>query len=117
MTDLVPVERPAILRLPNGKLIKGTAPLPGAGAPKTRTLQARVRAAVADGQELVSFMTGVMRDDKAVTKDRLRAVEWLADRGWGKVPQPVDGDGSGGAVRIRLTWGGNEDASQEGGGE
>lgn len=34
---------------------------------------------------------------------RLAATERCIDRGWGRPPQPVDGDGQGGPVTIRIT--------------
>lgn len=35
---------------------------------------------------------------------RVRAAEALLDRGWGKPTQPVDGDGEGGPVQLKVTW-------------
>lgn len=35
---------------------------------------------------------------------RVRAAEALLDRGWGKPTQPVDGDGDGGPVHLKVTW-------------
>ncbi len=36
---------------------------------------------------------------------RLAATERCIDRGWGRPPQPVDGDGAGGPVLIRVSTG------------
>ncbi len=56
-----------------------------------------VREAVGEGADLIEFMTAVLKGDakrlgvRAVSlRDRLQAVEWLADRGYGKTVAVVD---------------------------
>lgn len=75
---------------------------PGAsGNPRGRpkSMGALIRSATNDGQEMVDFALAVMRG-RAVTidgeevavqvKERLAALAWLADRGWGK-PDSIAG--------------------------
>lgn len=38
-------------------------------------------------------------------QDRIRAAEWLADRGWGKAPSVVAGPGGVGPAEIVVHWG------------
>jgi hypothetical protein len=59
------------------------------GRPKG--LAALVRAETRDGAELVEFMLGVLRGKKrAPLRLRMEAAAWLADRGFGRVPQPLE---------------------------
>jgi hypothetical protein len=73
---------------------------------KPKGLAEKARAACGNGDELVAFMARVYKDEGAEMRDRIKAVEWLADRGWGKAIQTVAGD-SDSPLRIRLTWGGD----------
>jgi hypothetical protein len=47
-----------------------------------------------DGMALVELMLAMAMDPMRRDADRIRAVEWLADRGWGKAAafQPVEED-------------------------
>jgi hypothetical protein len=74
------------------------SPNPG-GRPKG--LASLVREQTKDGQELVRFMLGVLRGRKAPLRLRMEAAAWLADRGFGKVSQPLTGEG-GGPLRFTL---------------
>ena len=77
------------------------SPNPG-GRPKG--LAARVRAQTDDGAELVDFMLNVLRGRrKAPLRLRMEAAAWLADRGFGKVSQPLEHTGEGGGP-LRLTF-------------
>ena len=76
----------------------GTSPNPG-GRPKS--LSSLVREQTKDGQELVRFMLGVLRGRKTPLRYRLEAAAWLADRGFGRVAQPITGEG-GGPMRFTL---------------
>ena len=77
------------------------------GNPKGRppvgeTLAEQVRAALAeqgpDGKvHLQAIIHQAIRDARSGDKD---ARNWLADRGYGKAPQPVIGDESGPPLRI-----------------
>jgi hypothetical protein len=61
-------------------------------------LAALVREQTADGAELVAFMLSVLRGrKKAPLRLRMEAAAWLADRGFGKVPQPLEHTGQDGA--------------------
>lgn len=75
--------------------------------------------------EVVDFMVKVMRGElisrtsrqvgsrgKKVTtfdsptfQDRIRAGEWLVDRGWGKAPTVIAGAGGVGPAEITVHWG------------
>jgi len=89
------------------------------GRPKgTRDLANVVMDASSDGEELVDLLLGIVRggvpDLPGVTKhpvvrvaDRLKAVEILLDRGWGKAPQQLDvSSGDSGLVwsEVFKTW-------------
>jgi hypothetical protein len=71
------------------------------GRPKGLT--ALVRQQTADGAELVEFMLAVLRGKKRVNGNapslarRMEAATWLADRGFGKVPQALEHTGQDGA--------------------
>lgn len=77
------------------------------------------------GAEVVEFMLAVARGeaikrrtrqvgsrgkkivmlDTPTFQDRLRAAEWLADRGWGKAPTVVAGPGGVGPAELVIHWG------------
>jgi len=87
-----------------GRFTKGHTPFNlSPGRPKG--LAALVREKTHNGADLVGLLLTVALDDKADTRDRLSATNSLLDRGFGKAVQPIDGDGEGGALRIRLSWG------------
>ncbi len=66
----------------------GNSANPG-GRPKG--IASLVREQTKDGAELVLFMLSVMRGrKKAPLRLRMEAAAWLADRGFGKVPQPLE---------------------------
>ncbi len=55
-------------------------------------LGAKIRDLTSDGDELMRIMFAIARDEDAPTSDRRGAVEWLADRGFGKSPIVVEHD-------------------------
>ena len=65
-------------------------------------LAAVIRKKTNDGEELVDFALGVLRNKKASIGDRLEALEWLSVRGFGQPVQPVQlsGDENGPPIRI-----------------
>lgn len=70
----------------------GTTGNPG-GRPKG--LAKRVRELVGgDGEDLAKAMLVIALDTNEKTADRRGAIEWLADRGWGKAPAfaPIEDD-------------------------
>jgi hypothetical protein len=68
-----------------------------------------VREHTEDGRLIAAFFIDVMRGRKrgATIRDRLEAAAWLADRGFGKVPQQVAGEG-GGPLIVTLKLGDRE---------
>lgn len=55
-------------------------------------LGAKIRELTEDGDELMRIMFAIARDEDAPVSDRRGAVEWLADRGFGKSPIVVEHD-------------------------
>jgi hypothetical protein len=89
----------------NPAWLRGVSGNPG-GRP--RGLAALVRERTEDGAELVEFMLAVLRGKKRVNGNapalslRMEAAAWLADRGFGKVPQALEHTGQDGAP-LRFT--------------
>ena len=80
-----------------------------------------VRQETKEGAELVAFMLRILRGRKQPLRYRLEAAAWLADRGFGKVAQPITGEG-GGPMRFTLALSaagapvaGGEDGGGDGG--
>jgi hypothetical protein len=68
-----------------GRLLKGSkGPNPG-GRPKG--LAAKIRAELADGQELIDGYLAIWRNPKSNTRDKLAAGDWLTERGFGRLPE------------------------------
>jgi hypothetical protein len=55
-----------------------------------------IREMTADGAELVDFHLAMMRDPKNAATDRLRAAQWLTERGFGKAVERIEVSGPGG---------------------
>lgn len=94
---------------PKGKSGNPTGRPPGFGH--------RIRELTSDGEELVSIALSVARGQLSILtpfgkdadmvevlpdhKERLAAIAWLADRGWGKAEQPVELSGAdGGPLQV-----------------
>ena len=96
--------------------LPGQSGNPG-GRPKG--LAALVRAQTNDGAELVTFMLAVLRGrKKAPLRLRMEAAAWLADRGFGRVPMPLEHSGADGEpMRFTLLLGaaGAPDEDADGG--
>lgn len=60
------------------------------GRPKTRGFPEKIRAATADGVELIDAVLGILRDPDSSRGERLKAAEWLGDRMLGKPGQHVE---------------------------
>ena len=65
-------------------------------------LEKLIREKTGDGLELVEGFLAFWRNTDIAPKERMRAGVWLAERGFGKVAQPVDGDGDGGPIRLQI---------------
>jgi hypothetical protein len=69
--------------------------LPGGPSPnphgRPKGIAALVQAETRDGAELVAFMLRVLRQEKQPTVLRMQAAQWLADRGFGKAVQQLEG--------------------------
>lgn len=48
----------------------------------------------------LATLASIMHSAEAAPAARVAAANSLLDRGWGKAPQPVDGDGEGGAIQL-----------------
>jgi len=95
--------------------ITGRGFLPGhtgnpGGRPKgSRELLTLVREATHDGRTLVDFLVQVAEGKpvlgrKPTLADRMRAIEMLLDRGWGKAIQRIDADQSPVTVVVTDGW-------------
>jgi hypothetical protein len=71
-----------------GRFLPSVSGNPG-GRPKG--LAAMVQAETRAGAELVGFMLRVLRDQRQPTVLRMQAAQWLADRGFGKPVQQLEG--------------------------
>lgn len=80
---------------PGGVTGKGFRPgQSGNEGGRPRGLERLFRDKLGEGgvDEAIDILLTVMRDPKAAAKDRLRAVEIIFDRGWGKPTQTVNGE-------------------------
>ena len=82
-------KKQGVIRGPSGRFLPGNGPPAGPGRPKG--LAAMVQAETRDGAELVAFMVRVLRDAGQKTDVRMQAAQWLADRGFGKAVQVLEG--------------------------
>ena len=82
-----------------GKFVRGSSGNPG-GRPKG--LAALIRQKVGDsGEKLVTIAFKIANDNSALDKDRLTAIGWLADHGFGKPLQAIELDARlGGSVSL-----------------
>ena len=63
----------------------------------------RIRQATKEGQDLMAWALAIAGNPKA--KDRMAAIKWLGDRGWGTAPQEITITGpEGGPVVYRVVW-------------
>jgi hypothetical protein len=71
------------------------------GTPNKSTAQIR-QAAQKHGEAAISALVKLMNSAESEAA-RVSAIKEILDRGYGKAPQPIDGDGEGGAVKIDNT--------------
>ena len=74
---------------PGRKFPAGISANPG-GRPKTKGFPEKIRALTNDGVELIDAALNILRDVESTRGERMKAVEWLADRMLGKAPQHLE---------------------------
>jgi hypothetical protein len=83
---------------------RANARRPGAGRPKgsmsADKIALRDRCRVKDSEH-VSYLEHIAANDKSGAV-RVAAIRELFDRGHGRCPQPIDGDGAGGPIIIKI---------------
>lgn len=88
---------PPVTRLVTGAFAPGQTGN-ALGRPRgTGGLASLIRAETLDGTELVAFALKILRGRRQEPRLRLQALEWLADRGWGKATQSHEVTGQDGA--------------------
>lgn len=55
-------------------------------------------------ESAIKTLVGIMNQPGAPEAARVSAANSILDRGWGKPAQPIDGDGEGGPVELKVTW-------------
>ncbi len=68
---------------------------PGGRPSAAKELRERIRER---GEDLVEGLLAIALDTAESGKNRIAATRELLDRGYGKSPQPIDGDGEGGPI-------------------
>jgi len=81
---------------------------PGDRPKGTHALATLILEVTQDGEELVRFFMAVFAGRNVLGRtarlsDRIKAAEWLTDRGWGKAPQTMD---AGPPITVIVTNGG-----------
>lgn len=94
----------------NGRFLPGNNANPG-GRPKG--LAALIRQQTGDGAELVTFALNVLRSRRQDPRLRIQAMEWLADRGFGKAIQSHELMGEGGGAVVFTLRLGERDADRD----
>ena len=52
----------------------------------------------------IKTLAGIMNEKKAPAAARVSAAQALLDRGWGKAPQPLDGNGEGAPIMFKTIY-------------
>ncbi len=77
-------------RDPSGRFLPGASPNPSGKPAGFRGLARKIKDETRNGDELVEFAVKVLRNETAETRDRLAALQWLSDRGFGKPLQSIE---------------------------
>lgn len=83
-------------------------PNPKAGPGRPKGAQNKITKEIKEiarshGVAAVKALANIMNSKKEMSGARIAAAKELLDRGFGKSPQPVDGDGQGGPIQHALT--------------
>ncbi len=77
----------------------------GPGRPRGTGMAAKIQKAMHEGDDLVAFWLRIFNDPRARMHDRMRAAEWLGDRGWGRPTQSLEHTGAEGRpVEVTVVW-------------
>jgi hypothetical protein len=103
------VEAPRLGGITGKGFLPGTSGNPSGRSKGYRELLTLVREATHDGRTLVDFLVQVAEGKpvmgrKPTLADRMRAIEILLDRGWGKAIQRIDADQSPVTVIVTDGW-------------
>lgn len=79
---------------PRGGLLRIGNPGNAGGGQLSNEFKERCRNAL-DRIDAVNIAVSIARNTRKAARDRLAALAWLADRGYGKPTQPVSGEGGG----------------------
>jgi hypothetical protein len=74
----------------HGRFLPGESPNASGRPPGFKGLSRKISEQTSEGAELVEFALRVLRDEAAEMRDRLSALVWLGDRGFGKPVQSVE---------------------------
>lgn len=75
-------------------------PRPGSGRKPGKVTAPLREIARQHTEKAVATLVAVLEDSEAPASARVSAANSILDRGYGKAPQPIDGDGDGGAIQV-----------------
>lgn len=84
---------------------KHGGPRPNSGRPKGKQSAPLREIARQHMETAVATLLDVLRDNDAPASARVSAANSILDRGYGKAPQPIDGDGEGGPLQVIIRKG------------
>jgi hypothetical protein len=97
----IPKKSRADLARENGKL--GGRPK-GALGKVNAAIKVSIRdAAAAYGPRMIEALAELAFNSESEAV-RVSAIREILDRGFGRAPQPIDGDGDGGAIKMEISW-------------
>jgi hypothetical protein len=57
-----------------------------------------------DGRRIADFMVAVLEDETERTETRVKAAEWLAERGFGRAAMTIEGEGGPTTIVVRSAF-------------